>query len=195
MTLKTAVLLSGSGRTLQNFLDSPELPISIGLVISSTPRAYGLKRAQNRGVPTLVLRRRAFDSHAAYTEAVFGACRESGAELVLLAGFLKLLRPIPADYQGKVLNIHPALIPAFCGKGFYGDRVHSAVLESGVKTTGCSVHFVDDEYDHGRIVLQREVPVLDGDDVHTLAGRVFEAELEAYPEAIRRFAAGELGEP
>lgn len=192
MTLKTAVFLSGSGRTLQNLLDLPDLPIQIALVVSSDPDAYGLTRARERGIPTKVEERKAFDSHAAYSQALFKACRDQGCELVLLAGFLKLLRPIPEDFQGKVLNIHPALIPAFCGKGYYGERVHRAVIESGVKVTGCTVHFVDDQYDHGPIVLQRVVEVLEDDDPHTLADRVFEAELQAYPEAIRLFAAGRL---
>ncbi len=192
MTLKTAVFLSGSGRTLQNLLDLPDLPVQIALVVSSDPGAYGLTRAREHGVPTKVAERKAFDSHAAYSEALFGACRDLDCRLILLAGFLKLLRPIPDDFRGKVLNIHPSLIPAFCGRGYYGDRVHRAVLESGVKTTGCTVHFVDDEYDHGPIVLQRSVGVLADDDPHTLANRVFQAELEAYPEAIRLFAAGRL---
>lgn len=192
MTLKTAVFLSGSGRTLQNLLDLPDLPVHIALVVSSNPDAHGLTRAREHGIPTRVAERRAFDSHAAYSEALFTACRDANCGLILLAGFLKLLRPIPDDFQGKVLNIHPSLIPAFCGKGYYGDRVHRAVLESGVKTTGCTVHFVDDKYDHGPIVLQRSVEVLPDDDPHTLANRVFQAELEAYPEAIRLFAAGKL---
>jgi folate-dependent phosphoribosylglycinamide formyltransferase PurN len=104
-----------------------------------------------------------------------------------MAGFLKFL-PIPDDFRNRVLNIHPALIPSFCGHGYYGRRVHEAVLASGVKVTGCTVHFADNEYDHGPIVLQRTVPVLDDDTPDTLAQRVFEQECEAYPEAIQLFA-------
>src|SRR5207253_7165627 len=100
---------------------------------------------------------------------------------------------VPDDYLGRVMNIHPALIPAFCGKGFYGHRVHEAVLQAGVKVTGCTVHFADNEYDHGPIILQRTVPVLDDDTAETLAQRVFEQECEAYPEAIHLFAEGRLG--
>ncbi len=192
MKLKTAVFLSGSGRTLQNLLDCPDLPIEVVLVASSHPDAYGLVRARERGLPTLVAERCRFASLSAYSDELFGACRRAGIELVLMAGFLKLLRPIPTDFQGRVLNIHPALIPAFCGKGFYGDRVHEAVLEGGVKITGCTVHFVDEHYDHGPIVLQRAVEVRDDDDVHSLADRVFQAELEAYPAAIRLFAVDRL---
>ena len=193
--LTVAVLLSGSGRTLQNLLDlaaAGELPIRVGLVISSSKSAYGVERAAQAGIPTRVFRTRDLPGSAAYAQAIFDACRGAGVDLVVLAGFLKLLAPIPDDYQARVLNIHPSLIPSFCGKGFYGDRVHQAVLDAGVKLTGCTVHFVDDEFDHGPIVLQRAVPVLDDDDAHTLAARVFEAETLAYPEAIRLFAAGRL---
>ena len=109
-----------------------------------------------------------------------------------LAGYMKLLRPIPADFQGRVLNIHPALIPAFAGKGFYGQRVHEAALAAGVKVSGCTVHFVDDEYDHGPIVAQQAVPVLEEDTPESLAQRVFAAECELYPAAIRLFAEGRL---
>jgi phosphoribosylglycinamide formyltransferase-1 len=111
--------------------------------------------------------------------------------LVCLAGFLQLIS-IPEDFQGRVMNIHPALIPAFCGKGFYGHHVHEAVLAYGVKITGCTVHFCDNQYDHGPIILQRAVPVLDDDTPDSLAARVFQQECEAYPEAIRLFAEGRL---
>jgi phosphoribosylglycinamide formyltransferase-1 len=108
-----------------------------------------------------------------------------------MAGFLQLLE-IPADFAGRVLNIHPALIPAFCGKGFHGLAVHRAALETGVKVSGCTVHFADNEYDHGPIISQYVVPVLDDDTPESLAGRVFAQECEAYPEAIRWFAQGRL---
>ena len=108
-----------------------------------------------------------------------------------MGGWLKLV-VIPDDFQNRVMNIHPALIPAFCGKGFYGHRVHEAVLEYGAKISGCTVHFVDNQYDHGPIILQRTVDVLTDDTPDTLAARVFAAECEAYPEALRLFAAGRL---
>src|SRR5262249_30692129 len=123
-----------------------------------------------------------------FSDTIFEHCRALSADLVTLAGFLKLLK-IPADFAGRVMNIHPALLPAFCGQGMYGHRVHEAVLESGARASGCTVHFVDDQYDHGPVILQRVVPVLDDDTPETLAGRVFEQECEAYPEAIRLFAA------
>ena len=127
----------------------------------------------------------------AFSRAVFGPCREAGVELVVMGGFLKHV-PIPPDYEQRVVNIHPALIPAFCGQGFYGLRVHSAVLEYGAKVSGCTVHFADNQYDHGPIILQRTVEVRDDDTPETLAHRIFEQECEAYPEAIRRFASGRL---
>ncbi len=124
--------------------------------------------------------------------AVFEHLDRGRIDLACLAGWVKLLAPIPPAWKGRVLNIHPALLPAFSGKGFYGDRVHEAVIASGVKVTGCTVHFCDDEYDHGPIVIQRTCPVLDDDDVHSLADRVFEEEKVAYPEAVRLFEEGRL---
>lgn len=189
MPSRVAVLLSGSGRTLQNLLDlrdGGDLEVDPVLVVGSRADAYGLERARRAGVPWLVVRRKDFPTDVAFTEQVFAACRQAGADLVVLAGWLCLLCPIPSDFKGRVINIHPALLPAFGGKGFYGDRVHAAVLAAGATETGCTVHLVDDEYDHGQVLLQRRVPVLPGDDVHTLAARVFEAERLAYPEAIRR---------
>jgi formyltetrahydrofolate-dependent phosphoribosylglycinamide formyltransferase len=135
--------------------------------------------------------RKAYAARAEFSRAVFDPCREAGADLVCLAGFLHLLE-IPDDFRLRVLNIHPALIPAFCGKGFHGLHVHRAALEAGVKVSGCTVHFADNEYDHGPIVLQRVVPVLDDDTPEGLAARVFAQECEAYPEAIRLFARGRL---
>ncbi len=197
--LRTAVLISGGGRSLQNLLDLSDpgrgrdrLPIEVVQVVSSTPRAGGLERAAARGVAARVVRRRDAASTADFTHRVFAACREAQADLVCLAGWLKLLRPIPADFAGKVLNIHPALIPAFCGQGFYGHHVHQAVWESGVKVTGCTVHLVDDEYDHGPIVVQRAVSLTGAESPDEIAAKVFEQELGAYPEAIRLYAEGRL---
>src|SRR5439155_8230922 len=142
-------------------------------------------------IPTAVVRRSACASVEDFSERIFGPCRQAGADLVCMAGFLQLVR-VPDDFRLRVLNIHPALIPAFSGKGFYGHRVHEAALEAGVKVSGCTVHFADNEYDHGPIILQRVVPVLDDDTPDALAARVFEQECEAYPEAIRLFAEGRL---
>src|SRR5262249_19799146 len=159
--------------------------------ISSVADAFALERARKADVPGAVVNRKEAGSAAEFSRRTFDLCREARAELVCMAGFLQLL-PVPDDFLGRVMNIHPALIPAFCGKGFYGPRVHEAVLAAGVKVTGCTVHFADNQYDHGPIILQRPVPVLDDDTPDTLAARVFKEECEAYPEAIRLFAEGRL---
>ncbi len=192
--LRLAVLLSGGGTTLQNLLDriaDGRLPADVVQVVSNRPDAFGLERAERAGVPAAVVDRRDCDSREEFSRRIFDLCRGARADLVCLAGFLQLLT-IPDDFAGRVLNIHPALIPAFCGKGYYGHRVHEAVLAYGVKVSGCTVHFADNVYDHGPIVLQRTVPVRDDDTPETLAARVFEQECEAYPEAIRLFAEGRL---
>ena len=192
--IRLAILLSGSGTTLQNLLDriaDGRLAAEIVLVVSSKADAFGLERARSAGVPTSTISRKEAGSLEAFSEEVFAACREARADLVCMAGFLQLLR-VPDEFLGRVMNIHPALIPAFCGKGFYGNRVHEAVLEYGAKVSGCTVHFADNEFDHGPIILQRTVPVLDDDTPDSLAVRVFEQECEAYPQAIKWFAEGRL---
>ncbi len=191
--LPIAVFLSGGGRTLQNLIrcrDIGELPVDFRLAISSSPAAAGLQIAAAAGIPTQVIRKSDHPDDAEYQEAMFGPCREAGAELVVMAGFLKHVR-IPTDFEGKVLNIHPSLIPAFCGPGMYGRSVHQAALAKGVQISGCTVHFVDNHYDNGPIVLQRACPVEPDDTPESLAARVFQEECRALPEAIRRFAAGE----
>jgi phosphoribosylglycinamide formyltransferase 1 len=192
--LRIAVFLSGNGTTLQNLLDriaGDELHAQIVLVASNNAKAFGLVRAEGAHIPTTVVDSRFFQSREEFSKALFDACRKYDADLVCLAGFLQLVH-IPDDYQGRVMNIHPALIPAFCGKGYYGLHVHEAVLASGVKITGCTVHFCDNQYDHGPIILQRVVDVFEDDTPDTLAVRVFEQECEAYPEAIWLFAEGRL---
>jgi phosphoribosylglycinamide formyltransferase-1 len=192
--LRLAVLLSGSGTTLQNLLDrsaAGRLPAQVVLVVSSRADARGLERARRAGIPATVVSRQQAGSLEEFSRRVFERCRQAQAELVCLAGFLQLLR-VPDDFQGRVMNIHPALIPAFCGQGFYGQRVHEAALAHGVKVSGCTVHFADNQYDHGPIILQRTVPVLDDDTPESLATRVHEQENEAYPEAIQLFAKGRL---
>jgi phosphoribosylglycinamide formyltransferase-1 len=192
--LPIAVLISGGGTTLRNLLEkihAGQLEVAIKLVISSNAEAGGLQFAADASIPTLVVERKQCASSEAFRDAIFTPCREAGVRLVVMGGFLKHV-PIPPDFENRVINIHPALIPAFCGKGFYGLRVHQAVLDHGAKISGCTVHFVDNVYDHGPIILQRTVPVLDDDTPERLATRVFEQECEAYPEAIRLFAAGRL---
>lgn len=192
--IRLAVLLSGAGTTLQNFLDriaDGRLDASVCLVVASRADALGLWRAEQVGIRTATFVRKQFPSVEEFSAAIFEACRQAEADLVLMAGFLQLIR-IPDDFAGRVMNIHPSLIPAFCGKGFYGHRVHEAALEYGVKVTGCTVHFADNHYDQGPIILQRTVCVRDDDTPDTLAARVFEQECEAYPEAVRLFAEGRL---
>jgi formyltetrahydrofolate-dependent phosphoribosylglycinamide formyltransferase len=192
--LPIAVLLSGTGRSLQNLLDriaDGRLPARVVLALSNRPEAYGLKRARLAGVPTAVVERLSFADREGFSAAVFDQCRQAGAELVCMAGFLQLLR-IPEDFAGRVMNIHPALLPAFGGQGMYGRHVHQAVLEYGAKLSGCTVHFADNDYDHGPVILQRAVEVRDDDTPDILAERIFAAECEAYPEAIRLFAEGKL---
>ncbi len=187
--IKLAVLISGRGTTLKNLIEkiaANELPAEIVTVISSTETAGGLQHARDAGLPCQVVDWERL-STAEASRQVFEACRIAKAQLVVLAGFLKRLE-IPPDFEYRVINIHPALIPAFCGQGFYGRRVHEAVLEYGAKLTGCTVHFADNEYDHGPIILQEVVPVLDDDAPETLAARVFQTECRAYPEAIRAIA-------
>ncbi len=188
--LQLAVLISGSGTTLRNLIEkirAGKLDANIVLVICSNPRAGGLDVAREAKIPSLVVERTSYATDAAFRDAVFDPIRASGAQLAVMAGFLKHVL-IPEDFCNRVINIHPALIPAFCGKGMYGHRVHEAVLASGARQSGCTVHFVDHEYDHGPIILQRAVPVLDDDTPETLAARVFAAECEAYPDAIRKIA-------
>ncbi len=198
IVLRIAVLISGSGRTLKNFIDlaaEGTLPVEIRLVVSSTAKAGGLKFAAEAGIPTQVILRGDFpgdsDGDIAYGAAIFAACRSAGVDYVAMAGFLKLA-PLPDDFVGRVLNIHPALIPGFCGPGMYGHHVHQAVLEAGVRVTGCTVHFVDNQYDHGPIIWQQPVPVFDDDTAATLADRVFEAEMEAYPHVLKLLAGGKI---
>jgi len=192
--LPIAVMLSGGGTTLQNLLDARSagaLPIRVVKVLASKPGIKGIERAERAGLPVEVVARNSFPSTEAYSETLFASCREAGAKLVCLAGFLQLLR-IPDDFHLKVLNIHPSLLPAFGGKGMYGHHVHEAVLAFGAKVSGCTVHFADNQFDHGPIVAQRAVSVHADDTPDTLAARVFEAECAIYPEAIRMFAEGRL---
>lgn len=189
-----AVLISGGGTTLRNFIqkvDAGQLDVDIRLVISSSAGAKGLQFASDAGIPARVVRLSDAGSTEAFSQQIFDACRDAQVQLVALAGFLKLLG-VPPDFENRVTNIHPALIPAFCGQGYYGHRVHQSALDYGVKVSGCTVHFIDNQYDHGPIILQRTVPVLDNDTPETLAARVFAAECEAYPQALQWIAEGRV---
>lgn len=188
--LRLAVLISGGGRTLANLLEraaAGTLAATVETVVSSRPDVRGVEIAQEAGIPVHVLPPRT-SSTADWSRRIFDRCREAGADLVVMAGFLHLVE-IPPDFADRVINIHPSLLPAFGGKGFHGMHVHRAVLERGCTLSGCTVHVVDGEYDHGRILLQKAVPVEDGDTPESLAARVFSAECETLPEAINRLAA------
>ena len=192
--LRLAALLSGSGTTLQNFIDLSEtgsLPADVAVVISSRPGVFGLERAAKHDIPAHVVDRKDYADTPSFSAAINDILDEAEVDLVCLCGFLSLWLP-GERYRMKVLNVHPALIPAFCGKGFYGHHVHEAVLEYGVRITGATVHFADDEYDSGPIILQKAVPVEDDDTADTLAERVQAAEREIYPQAVALFAEGRL---
>ena len=183
-----AVLVSGGGRSLENLAGAiarGEVGGRLALVLSSTPKAFALERAARLGIPAVVVDPERKLSPAEFSRDAFAAIESFGCEVAVMAGFLRLLE-IPDRWLGRVLNIHPALLPAFGGKGFYGDRVHAAVLASGARETGCTVHYVDNEYDHGPVLLQRRIEVRPDDTVETLAARVFEEEKLALPEALRR---------
>ncbi len=190
-TIPIAVLISGGGTTLRNLIsrcDLGTLQVDIRLVVSSTLRAGGLRYAEAASIPTMVVPKLNTLSALEHSERVFGPIRECGVQLVVMGGYLQHVL-IPKDFENKVVNIHPSLIPAFSGKGMYGLKVHQAAIDFGVKVSGCTVHFVDNEYDHGPIILQRTCEVLENDSAESLQLRVFELECEALPTAISRIAA------
>jgi formyltetrahydrofolate-dependent phosphoribosylglycinamide formyltransferase len=191
MTIKLAVMVSGGGTTLQNFLDliaAGKLDASIEVVISSNSTAFALERARKAGIDTHVVRRGDFETQEAFSDAVTAVIDRYHVDLILGAGYLQRYL-FPPRYQGRMLNVHPGLLPQYGGQGMYGHHVHEAVLAAGAAESGCSVIITDHVYDHGPVVLERRVPVLPGDTPETLAARVFEAECEAYPEAVRIVAA------
>ena len=191
---RIAVLLSGSGTSLENLLEQIEagaVPGSVCVVVASKPNAFGLERARRRGIPAVAVPRKEHPGTREFNDAIHAALAPHDPDLVLLLGFLSPFET-RGRYDGRTLNVHPALIPAFCGKGYYGHRVHEAVLAAGVRVTGATVHFVDAEYDQGPIVLQESVPVQGDDTPETLAARVQALERRLVPEAVRLFAAGRL---
>jgi len=192
--LPLGVLLSGGGTTLQNLLDRAEagtLPARVACVVSSKADAFGLDRAREAGVPAFAVERKACASREEFSARILAHCTDHGVDLICLAGFLQLLH-VPEAWRWRVMNIHPALLLSFGGKGYHGLRVHEAALEAGVKVSGCTVHFADNEYDQGPIIVQRTVDVAEDDTPESLQARVMAAECEAYPEAIRLYAAGRL---
>lgn len=196
--LNIVVLVSGGGTNLQALIDAEKrgeiVNGKISCVISSKPGVYALERAEKNGIPTVVIARSDYNDIASYTAAVTKELQERKADLVVYAGFMTILdSQIVKAFPGKMMNVHPALIPSFCGKGFYGLHVHEAVLESGVKLTGATVHFVTEECDGGPIIMQKAVPVLKGDTPEILQKRVMqECEWKILPESVSLFCQGRI---
>jgi phosphoribosylglycinamide formyltransferase-1 len=194
--LRLAVLISGAGTTLANLIeriaDGRLRGVEIRLVISSRRAVRGVQIARAAGLPLEIIRKVDFVDEPAFSDALTTAVDRAAVDLVVLGGFLCHWR-LPPRYAGRVLNIHPALLPAFGGKSMFGARVHAAVLAAGQRESGCTVHLVDEQYDHGPIVAQRRVPVLSDDTLETLAHRVAEAEREVYPQVIQNVADRGLG--
>ena len=185
--LRVAVLLSGSGTSLENLFEQIEqrgLPARVVCVIASKENAGGLARAEKRGVPAVAIARKKYADTKSFNDAIHAELAKHDVQLVACLGFLSIFEP-RERYRGRAINVHPALIPAFSGKGMYGHHVHEAVLARGCKVTGATVHFVDDEYDHGPILAQRAIEVRDDDTPETLAARVQAVERELLPEVIR----------
>ena len=196
MKAKLAVLVSGNGTNLQAMINAIQfglLQADIAVVVSTRPHAYALERAAQAGIPTVVVARKSYPDNEAYSEALLEVLAPYAPDLILLAGFMSVLSDVfVAHYAGRIMNTHPSLIPAFCGSGFYGDKVHQAVLDYGAKVSGASIIFVEPGVDTGPIILQEAVPVYDTDDVNSLAQRVLKVEHRLYVRAVEYFLAGRL---
>ena len=191
------MLCSGGGSNLQAIIDSVEagkIDGEIVLVLSNASKAYALERARNHGIPCEFVSKKQAGSTEAFNDVILGKLQAAKADLVVLAGYLPIVGgQIVRAYPQRIINIHPALIPSFCGVGMYGHHVHEAVLAYGAKISGATTHFVDEEVDHGGVIMQKSVPVLEGDTPETLAARVLTVEHEILPETVRLFCAGKLG--
>jgi phosphoribosylglycinamide formyltransferase-1 len=196
MQTKTTVFASGGGSNFQALIDrksSGGLHVDFVLMVGNNSAAKAFDRAREHGIKTLHTAPSHFADEEAYAERLSSALKEAGTELIVLAGYMKKLPPsIVCEYRNRIVNIHPALLPAFGGKGMYGVNVHIAALDYGAKLTGVTAHFVDDEYDHGPVILQKAVPVMDDDDEHTLASRVLAAEHKYFWQAVEAVASGRV---
>lgn len=196
--INIAVLVSGGGTNLQALIDAQQAGKiengRIALVVSSNPQAYAIERAAQVGIPSAVLRRREYSSAETYSEALDALLQQQEIGLVVLAGFMTVLPDsFCRRYENRIINVHPSLIPSFCGEGYYGLRVHEAALAKGVKVTGATVHFVSEVVDGGAIIAQKAVQVEDGDTPERLQKRVMaEAEWLLLPQAVSDFCAGRL---
>ncbi|MDE2731130.1 MAG: phosphoribosylglycinamide formyltransferase [Bacteroidota bacterium] len=192
MQLKIAVFASGGGSNFRAIVENAHA-YKVALLVSNRSRIGALEIARHYSIPQFILNPAAFAVQDAYVERLLEALREYQVNFIALAGYLrKIPAPVVRAFRGRMVNIHPAMLPAFGGKGYYGMRVHEAVLKSGVQTTGATVHFVDEEYDRGPIILQRPVPVTAGDTPATLARRVLEMEHQLYPETLHLIATGRV---
>lgn len=196
MSKRIAVLCSGGGTNLQAILDAVdagEIDGRVVLVLANASRAFALERARAHGIEALFVSRKQAGSDAAFNDRILEHLLRVRADLVVLAGYLPIVGPqIVRAFEHRILNIHPALIPAFCGPGMYGHHVHQAVLDFGAKISGATVHFVDEQVDHGCIVMQESVPVLQDDDADALAARVLQVEHRILPRSVALFCAGKL---
>lgn len=194
--VKIGVLISGGGTNLQALIDEVEkgnVNGEISLVISDKKGAYGLERAEKHGIKTIALDRREFKNKAEFMKSLMDILSKESIELIVLAGFLTILsEEFIEKYRSRIINIHPSLIPAFCGEGYYGEKVHNAVLEYGAKISGATVHFVDEGADTGPVILQESVPVLENDTVESLAARVLKVEHKLLPEAVGLYCDGRI---
>ena len=197
--MKVAVMISGSGTNLQSLIDTfpnekkSSRPARVALVVSDNPGAHGLERAKHAGIETAVISPQQFESKQEFGLAHLELFRERGIELIVLAGYLKLIPDnMIEEYRNLMINIHPALLPSFGGKGMYGSRVHAAVIESGAKISGATVHFVDEKYDHGPILLQYPVQVYYSDTPDELAARILRYEHNLLPLAVHLIAMGRV---
>lgn len=197
MSTRIAVLCSGGGSNLQAIIDSVEagrIDGEIVLVLANASKAYALERAKNHGIPCEFVSKKQAGSAEAFNDILLEKLQQAKADLVVLAGYLPIVgAQIVRAFPHRIINIHPALIPSFCGVGMYGHYVHEAVLAYGAKISGATTHFVDEEVDHGGVIMQKSVPVLEGDTPETLAARVLTVEHEILPETVRLFCAGKLG--
>ena len=191
------MLCSGGGTNLQALIDAVEagtIDGQIVLVLANASKAYALERARQHGIPAEFVSKKQEGSDEAFNDVILEKLRAANAELVVLAGYLPIVgEQIVRAYEHRIINIHPALIPAFCGPGMYGHHVHEAVLAYGAKISGATTHFVDEQVDHGGVIMQESVPVLEDDTPDTLAARVLTVEHRIMPESVRLFCAGKLG--
>ena len=196
MRKRIAVLVSGNGSNLERLVEltgNGSINGTVSLVIASNERAFAIERARDHGIDVHTLNSSEYSNSICYCDSILEKLDDYNIDLVILAGFLKILAGRVLDnFKDRIINLHPSLIPNFCGKGMYGERVHRAVLESGMKETGVTVHFVDEGTDTGPIILQKAVPVLVNDTVKTLAARISEVEHRLLPRAVRLFCQDRL---